>query len=170
MARPYGLPAGSRPLITPLVKPGATDSTVYTDEIMQIINQISATGEPVSFPDPIGRISGADHMARGALLIERASDGALFTALSNGEILGPIQGAGGFPTPSYKDARMMDVGTWKNPRISAPPSGLPTGTLPGGFVYDPERTSQDDSPAPATEGVSLLTVAGLAGALYFATR
>jgi len=161
----------------------------YVQDVLRIILELGATGESVSFPDPIGQIARFNMIYGGNLLIERASDQALFIVTKYGDIAGPLVGLGGFAAPSFESVSGSTTLTQSTPRLYIGPTGLPAGTLPAAMSYaasgsglpgiapnpnvipvTPIKQDKDPPPEPEKSGISLLTLASLAGALWFAAR
>ena len=161
----------------------------YVEDVLRIILELAATGEPVSFPDPIGAISRFNLIYGGNLLIERAEDGKLFIVTRYGDIAGPLVGLGGYSAPSFNSVSMSTTPTVSTNRLYIGPTGLPIGTLPSTMSYAqtgaglpgiaPNPNVMPVVPIappvipptePESSGISLLTIAGLAGALWFAAR
>lgn len=161
----------------------------YVEDVLRIILELAATGEPVSFPDPIGAISRFNMIYGGNLLIERAQDGELFLVTRYGDIAGPLVGLGGYSAPSFSSVSMSTAPTVSTNRLYIGPTGLPIGTLPSAMSYAqtgaglpgiapnpnvvpvvpiaPQIIPQTE---PDSSGMTWLTIAGLAGALWFAAR
>lgn len=178
------------PAPTPSSKTSTYVLPGYIANVLGVISDIGLVGLPVSFPAPVGVISRVGNMAGGNLIVERASDGGLFTIRQSGLIYGPITGKGSWPAPSFEYLQSRTGPTETTGRQNVPLAGLPMGTLPspGAAVQQPGDRDRLDAnpnvvpvvpidpnntppPPPETpKGMSLLMVAGLVGAAYFAAK